>query len=622
MSLLMRDTVSCTVRMRLVVSSHSQPDDLDAGRRPGRAYSKRGVLVMPAQSHRIGPSLCRAIVLVTSVAALVLGLTACGSSSGGAASASSGSSSTATVARATVASATTGILQMGLASSPIDGLNVFDIADPADYNLMQAVYPALVNYNAQSQLVGDWAKSWKFAANGKAITFLLRPHEKWSDGTPLTSADALWMCDVILRHSQGAGALLSYLLAGVTSCSAPTPTTFVLHLSSPIAGALMPSLTSVYFVPEHIFAAHAGPNDASLKSYTPTLPLVAGGPYTVVSYQKDGTTILRRNPFYYGTAAKTQYVAWTFYGNTDEMVTAYNSGQLDAIYDLPATVAGTLRANKGDVVSQQPSATLLQMFVNVSTSETHKELLNVGVRRALSLAINRQRVNTDVFSGAAVPLNVPLPAVDSSYWTPQVRAVATSAGSPDIKAANALLDHLGYKRGANGIRVADGHPMAYTMLMLNTLPLSSRLGQIIQASWAAIGVKVTVDPVDFSTMSSEMAGPKYSASIQMVVNEGGTYPDSAVLPAEASSADIGSYNMGGYSNAKYNSLIEKEGSEVSQAGSTRMMAAIEKFFIANQPFIPIMGVDSVGAYHKPWKGFCFTCFDMNTWKGTFTRPAR
>src|SRR5256885_16001928 len=75
-------------------------------------------------------------------------------------------------------------LRMGEADAPLATINYFNVTQFQEFDAMQAIYPALVNYDSHGKLVGDWARSWSFARDGHSVTFHLRTDTKWSDGVP------------------------------------------------------------------------------------------------------------------------------------------------------------------------------------------------------------------------------------------------------------------------------------------------------------------------------------------------------------------------------------------------------------------------------------------------------
>ena len=82
-----------------------------------------------------------------------------------------------------------GTLRLGT-SSRIDSLNPFVAFNQDAYTTFMYIYPFLVQYDRNLHFAPDFATKWEASQDGKTWTFHTRPGAKWSDGKPLTAADA------------------------------------------------------------------------------------------------------------------------------------------------------------------------------------------------------------------------------------------------------------------------------------------------------------------------------------------------------------------------------------------------------------------------------------------------
>ena len=96
-----------------------------------------------------------------------------------------------------------GILRVGT-TNYIDSLNPFVAIESQSYNAFVMEYPQLVQYGPGEKLEGDWATSWSHSSDGLTWTFHLKAGGKWSDGKPLTAADAAWTGNTIVKYADGA----------------------------------------------------------------------------------------------------------------------------------------------------------------------------------------------------------------------------------------------------------------------------------------------------------------------------------------------------------------------------------------------------------------------------------
>src|SRR2546430_11243780 len=141
--------------------------------------------------------------LIAAAVAIALAAAACGSCSGNGGEVKEG-----------------GVFRMG-SNSTIDSLNPFVAFNGDAYTTFEYIYPYLVQYNPKLQFVADFARSWQQSNGGTVWTFHTQPNAKWSDGKPLTAADAAWTYTTILKYQNGAAANSAGHRAPLKS--APTP---------------------------------------------------------------------------------------------------------------------------------------------------------------------------------------------------------------------------------------------------------------------------------------------------------------------------------------------------------------------------------------------------------------
>ncbi len=166
---------------------------------------------------------------------------------------------------------------------------------------------------------------------------------KWSDGKPLTADDGAWTGNLILKYAKTTTSTLAPFLSHATKLTAPNPTTLVIKYDKAVANVL-PQLQQFFILPRHVWEPVVGTNGKGLKNYDPGahLPIVGAGSFFVTKYDKKGTTILERNPGFYGKKPHLDAVGITWFANADAMLAALKGGDLDYIDEVPFTVADKL----------------------------------------------------------------------------------------------------------------------------------------------------------------------------------------------------------------------------------------------------------------------------------------
>ncbi len=387
-------------------------------------------------------------------AAAVLAVAACGGGSG-----SSGGS---TVKQG-------GVFRMGT-SSTIDSLNPFIAIQSDAYTTFEYIYPTLVQYTPALKIVANFARSWKTSPDGRTWTFSTVPNAKWSDGKPLTAADAAWTFSTILKFASGATANSAGYVAHLKSATAPNATTFVLSYSQPVANVLS-QVQQVPIMPEHIWAQYATGNGKALKTFQNNAPIVSGGPFILTKYTPKQVALFKKNPAFYGpTKPHIDGFGLQFFQTTDAEVTALKSGQLDGVeVPVPPTSVAALKAAHF-LVRSSPGDSFDDFIINSNPQQqaSHAELLNPLLRQAFDHAIDRQAVVATSLLGHGQPGSTIIPPATGQWSDPSIKSAPFS-----LATANQLLDKAGYKMGPNGVRIADWFPLTDPDFMLSVLTCNS-----------------------------------------------------------------------------------------------------------------------------------------------------
>jgi peptide/nickel transport system substrate-binding protein len=475
------------------------------------------------------------------------------------------------------------------------------------------VYPQLVQYGPGLKLVGDWAKSWTHSKNGLVWTFHLRTG-KWSDGTPLTARDAVWTVQLALRFRNGATSYIASVLDGVSGASAPTASTLVLRYSRPVAPVLA-NLEQLYILPEHVWASHVGAHGKGLKGFHPEqhLPLVAGGAYTVSQFQEKGTTVFKPNPYFYGPASHAAAVTLTYYTNATSMTADLLQGNLDYVDQLPYKAASVLKGKKGVVLDEQTGDEVTNLGFNSNPLKPkNRELLSPKVKEAFEYAIPRRQIVNVVFGGYAVPwANIISPWSTASGWVnPKVKPLPYSPAK-----ANAILDGLGYKRGANGIRLVPAtagghaqkaHPMRYSVVVPNDLDFSGdRQFQILSSSFRKIGVQLVETPGgDGSEAYTLITAPngKY-LSADMYTWYWHPYIDPSFNLSVVTKAQWNDNSDTGYDDPVYDRWWQEQAKLVDPAKRQALVWKMEAYLAQKRPYIQLVDTDLLTAHDTAWTGF-------------------
>ena len=533
----------------------------------------------------------RALRTIAWVAAATILLAACTSAQGG--TPPTGSSVT-----------EGGTLRIG-STGKIDSMNPFVTLEQLPLDLFPNIYPLLVQYDRRLDFVPSFATSWSQSPDGMQWTFHTRSGAEWSDGRPLTAADAAWTLNTIVRYRDGPTANYGGTVAHMNSASAPDATTLVVHYAQPVANVLS-QLEQIPILPEHVWARFARGNGKPLKTYT-NVPsagttVVYGGPFVLATYEQDQVALFQRNPHWWGPAPHIDGFGIEYFSDDDAMVTAMEHDQIDAIGEpglAPTDVAPLKRAAMH--VYEGPSIGFTDLIINTNPHKTtHRELLNPLVREAMEYATDRAQIIRIAFLGYAQPGSTIVPPATGAWHDPAAKPLPF-----DIAKANQLLNEAGYPLGPNGIRLADGHPMAYTVdFATDESGPGDRAFQILQTDYRRVGIQITQRVLDPDAAFNALSAPggKY-LTFDLGMWDWNTLIDPDFILMVMTCSQYGDWSDSGYCNPGYDRLYQQQGTTIDPAARRRLVYQMQEIVYRDRPYIVLVYKDCLEAWNPGWAGF-------------------
>lgn len=328
----------------------------------------------------------------------------------------------------------------------------------------QLVYEGLVLVDKKGDVQPDLATAWTISPDKKSYEFTLRSGVKFSDGSLLTADDVVFSLQRLLTDG------LPYAkarFANLQSVDKIDDSHVRFQLAQPDAGFLL-NLGSPYLIGSAILSK------AWTASHNPKTEMMGTGPFKVVSYSPNSELVLQRNDNYWNTSAAPKYAKLKIKYMPDQsaQIAALQSGQIDLMFPS-AESALQMQGNKNVQIATVPSTNTVRLNVN----NGRKPLDNVDVRRAMSLALNREEIVKGAFLGQAVP-STQLPP--STPWAVPVDQQPYQ--KQDIAQAKALLAKAGYP---NGIDITLDHLAGYATYL-------DRFADLVKSQLAQAGIRVTI----------------------------------------------------------------------------------------------------------------------------------
>ncbi len=483
-------------------------------------------------------------------------------------------------------------------SSRIDSLNPYVAFNQDAYSTFMYIYPVLIQYDAtNAKFVPDFARSWKTSKDGKTWTFTTVANAKWSDGKPLTAADAAWTINTDIKYKGTGAANAAGLIAHIKRAEAPSPTTLVVHYSA-AAGNVLGQFQQFAILPQHIWSKHTGHKGNDLKTFANSAPVVGAGPFKLVKFKKDEIALFQRDSSFYGPKPQADGFGLRMFSNDDALVAALKANEIDAIEDVPATAIKTLK-NAGMNVTNVRGFDQTDFIFNSNPKKPkHRELLNQKVREAFDHAIDRNKIVSVVFLGTAMPGVSIIPSATGAWYNNTLKTV-----SFDLGKANKILDGLGFKKGAGGIRTANGHKMSYQVITPTDVSSVDRTFQILQADFRKIGVQFSQKALDSSAAFDAITAPngKY-LNFDLSMWDWVALVDPDFMLSVVTCDQYNGWSDTGFCDKKYDKMYSQQQLTPDQGKRRQVVWKMQKYLYDKRPYLWLATQDHVSASNKKWTG--------------------
>jgi peptide/nickel transport system substrate-binding protein len=450
----------------------------------------------------------------------------------------------------------------------------------ADRDLSALTYAGLMGLSGSGTLIPVLAESYDVSEDGKTYTFILRKNLKFSDGTPLTAADVVF---TVQKAQVSAIKSPEYAKWSGVSVSSPDTSMVRFTLAKPYAPFL--ELTTLGILPERLWRDVS--NEQFPFSTLETNP-VGAGPFKVKNVSRDSTGLIKSvsliaNPSYALGRPYLDSITFEFYPRTEDLASALSSGEIESAYDVPAK--GALTA---------PYARVFGVFWNQNEKPVYAR---AEVRKALSLALDRQKVVSSVLSGYATPIMGPVPPNGT------ITQVAIPQSEGKTAAAAKTLEDAGwsYDGSAHVWKNAAAKQTLDTItIRTSNVPELKNVATAVKADWEQLGIPVSIELYEPGDLSQNIIRPrKYEALLYGMVI--GRNQDLYAFWDSQERNDPG-LNIALYANKTVDSLLEDARSNTDSTARLNDLQKIENTVAADYPAAFIYAPDFTYAVPSDLKG--------------------
>jgi len=370
-----------------------------------------------------------------------------------------------------------------------DTVNPYTCTSTLNATLTDLIYDQLITVNSEFEAEMVIAQKVEYTGS-RAITVTLRDGIVFSDGTLLTGADIVYSFEAARRKAADGkpGSRYANALSIFQKCS---------YIGNEVYFRLNDPDPRAYMLLD--FPIIKAESDKEGKSP------IGSGRYVFISDILTGTYLLRNEKWYSTNVSNVRRISLTSMPTVESIVNSVEIGTISYYYtDLRDGYPSRLNANYTTVDINN------LVYIGVNTSQP--TLLNTSVRKAMSLALNREDIITAAYAGRAYAATGPL----TTSWPVAAMAQSGSTLSSINQAQTALKDE-GFvnKDGTRRQHLYNdrGEYLEYTIIVNRDNEMQCSVAEQVALQLEEVGIGITIEPVSYQQLVQRIAAGQYDLYI-------------------------------------------------------------------------------------------------------------
>jgi oligopeptide transport system substrate-binding protein len=450
------------------------------------------------------------------------------------------------------------------------------IVAQADARIVNGIFEGLTRFNAvDAHAEPALASSWEISPDGKIYTFHLRTNLLWSTGEPITSADVVysWLRALDPKTACRYAGQLYYLKNGEEFNTGKITNTALVGVSAPDKFTVRAELRAptAFFPDLCAFQTLAVVPQKQIEKFgdrwlmQKNVPV--SGAFELVEWRLNDKIRFKKNPNYWDAANTKSYTIDILpVGMATTALNLYERGQVDVVWDknlIPNELIDVL-LKRSDFHTFSYLGTY---FIRINV--TKKPFNDPRVRKALALAIDKERIVKKITRAGEQPTSHLVPPDTHNYTSPEGLGY-------DPQLARKLLAEAGFPAGKNFPRfeyLVDGSSQSH-----------ENIGIEIQQMWHdELGLQVDIRKVETQVFWGMWARLEFDVSRAGWI---GDYNDANTYLGMFVTGD--GNNETGWSNAHYDELIREANEQTDIAKREKIFQEAETILIHDElPIIPL-----------------------------------
>ena len=495
-------------------------------------------------------------------------------------------------------------------------LDQFPTLDPqlnqetSGFHIIRDLFEGLLAQDAQGNLVPGVATHYAASGDNTTYTFTLREDAKWSNGDPVTAHDFVyaWRRAVDPATASPYGWYLELtemvnakaILAGEKDPAelgvrALDDHTLEVKLNTPLP--YFPAMTTY----ATLFPAHRATIEAHGDDWTAPGNMVSNGAYVLGELVLNEYHTRLKNPLYWDAGnVIIEQVTGLVINDINQALTRYRAGELDHLEPLPPGQYPALKAELPDQATSVPRLCSYYYAINHSDS-ANPALRDVRVRRALSMAIDREVIVDQVLKGGQWPAYNFTHRKTAGFEMPDIAYGRLSQAERDAEA-----ERLMSEAGVEDLTLE---------LIYNTSESHKQIATVVSQMWKQkLGVGTELANFEWKTYLGIRDSQEFDVARSGWCgdyNEASTFLDLLTTTHGA--------NVGKYSNEKVDELMRA--SKTAESPNA-IYGEVEQILAADMAIIPIYHYANTFLLSADIKGWPYDNVENNWYSKNLYRVAK
>ena len=433
------------------------------------------------------------------------------------------------------------------------------------------------------------AESWSWAPDSMSIAFKVHPDAKWHDGKPVTARDVAFSFEI--HKDPEVGSSVAPLLSRIDSVTVRDSLTAVVWYRQRYPEQFLDAAFQVRIHPEHWLGK------VKRSEYT-TSPVVrspiGSGRFKFVRWEPGTLVEVVANTEHYRGRPNLDRILWTIAPEYTASTARLFSGEADFLEYLRPETVEEIKKHSELAMTRYGSLDYGFLWFNLRdprrSARPHPIFGDVGVRRALSMAVDREKAVKNVLGDLGFVGIGPLPRAHLYGDTSLTRI------GYDPEGAKRLLDSLGWRdTNGDGIREKGGRQLRFSLAAPTSSQTRMRFSVLLQAMLRDVGARVELDHMELRAFQELLARKRFDAAMQAWRTD--PTPSSVIQTWGMASVKDG-VNFGSYESPVFDAYVDSAATSMDPQRAQAYYRRAYETMIADAPAIWLYEPVNAAGHHR------------------------